>query len=464
MKKTLFILFLAVIYSLHFNNSIFATEKNIFGLHLTQTQDLDSASKIINSQGGDWGYVTLVIRLDQMNRETWQEFFNQCREKHLIPIVRLATIMENNNWKRPEISDIDNLTSFLNSLNWPTRDQHVIMFNEINHGTEWGGTVDIKSFTDISIYTYQKLKSLNPNFKVLSMALDLAAPDQQDKYFSASKTHREIYRYRPEYYDNFDALASHSYPNHGYVGTPNDTGQHSIRGYNWELNLIKSLGISKTYPVYITETGWPHREGEQPANNFYTSSTAADFFIKALNIWSKDDRVIAATPFIYNYPHPPFDHFSWLDSSETLYPAYNLVVDTPKVKNNPPQKTSYEVIANHLPFILITDTEYTGKIILKNTGQSIWGETGFCLIPQTTTNVTLDAICTSGKYIRPGASETFEYKLKIKADPEYQDKTIVSWETLPPFEITPISGFGSIYSPNTTLKQKIIQYIQSWFI
>ncbi|HQI13479.1 MAG TPA: hypothetical protein PLU48_02775, partial [Candidatus Woesebacteria bacterium] len=70
---------------------ILASDFNSFGLHLTQPSDIDSAAKIINSNGGDWGYATIVIRTDQLDVNTWQGFFNQCRKLHIIPIIRLAT-------------------------------------------------------------------------------------------------------------------------------------------------------------------------------------------------------------------------------------------------------------------------------------------------------------------------------------------------------------------------------------
>ncbi|HEX8923529.1 MAG TPA: hypothetical protein VF828_02245, partial [Patescibacteria group bacterium] len=361
--------------------SILASD-NIFGLHLTQTSDIGNASKIINSSGGDWGWVTIVIRTDQLDRNAWQEFFDNCRKFHLIPIIRLSTLMQNDSWKRPEYSDIDTLAGFLNSLNWPSIQQHIVLFNEINHASEWGGAVDIKDYTDKAIYAAKKFKSLNPNFYILSSPLDLASPENPPQFKDAGNVYREIYLYNPDYFDQIDALASHSYPNHGFIGKPTDDGQHSIHGYQWELDDIRSLGVQKTYPVFITETGWPHREGETKANQFYTVTTAAQFLSYSLQNWGKDKRIQAVTPFIYNYPHAPFDHFSWLDLNENLYPEYQQIIQTPKLKNSIEQITKYEPVNIHIPYFLLPDTDYSGQIILKNTGQSVWGETQFCLNPQ----------------------------------------------------------------------------------
>ena len=76
------------------SNPILASDRSIFGLHLSQTSDITSAKNIINSNGGDWGYITIVLRTDQFNRQMWQDFFDNCRLFHLTPIIRLATIME----------------------------------------------------------------------------------------------------------------------------------------------------------------------------------------------------------------------------------------------------------------------------------------------------------------------------------------------------------------------------------
>ena len=124
---------------------------------------------------------------------------------------------------------------------------------------------------------------------------------------------------------------------------------------------------------YYAETGWPHRQGIKNNNGFYTATTTADLLTKAYEIWSKDPNIKAVTPFIYNYPYEPFDHFSWVDKSETLYPEYQVLVDMIKPKNTPSQITSYQLNHLKLPLLLLHNNEYQGRISLKNTGQSIWG-------------------------------------------------------------------------------------------
>lgn len=458
MKKVfLFLVLLSTNYYL-LATDISAESRNIFGLHLTQTSDISSAAPIINSSGGQWGYVTIVIRLDQLDQNTWQSFFDRCRELHLIPIIRLATLMlSDGTWQQPQISDIDNLANFLNSLNWPSQTQHIILFNEINHASEWGGQVDLKSYTDISLYATKKFKQLNPNFFVLGAGLDLAAPESPPQFKSASNVYREIYLYQPDYFQTIDGLASHSYPNHGFIGTPNDSGQHSILGFEWELDYIKNLGVNRTFPIFITETGWPHREGESNDNRFYTCQTSAQFLTQAFQKWSQNQSIVAVTPFIYNYPHPPFDHFSWLNSREKLFPEYQVLIDLPKNQNHPIQITSFKHQKISLPFLILSGREYTGEITLKNTGQSIWGESPFCLKPQSPANITLDSLCTNF-IVRPNQSHAFAFKFKVDSTQTIEN-TYLSWDNLPKFDITPIDPSGFLYHPKTGINNTIRSFL-----
>ena len=440
--------------------AILASERNIFGLHITQTSDVKESANLINSSNGDWGWVTIVIRFDQLNQQEWQNFFNECRKDHLIPIIRIATIMENDHWKIPSPEEIDVIASFLNSLNWPTKDKHVVLFNEINHAQEWGGVIDIKNYTDIFMYASQKLKNYDKNFIILGPALDLAAPDSLPSYLSAKSVYQQIYEYRPEYFDNFDALASHSYPNYGFIGKPTDTQPHSILGYKWELSFIESLGVNKKYSVFITETGWPHQEGETKDYRYYTSKTSSDFLIKAYSLWEQDEGVIAVTPFIFNFPHPPFDHFSWVDKEGKLYPEYQKIIDYPKKQNQVSQITSYSSQKINLPALIFPEKEYSGTLLLKNTGQSIWGEgeTSFCLQPQSTQNLILSPICTSEKQVFPGQTEIFKFTFSLIPKQKQLGKSYISWENVSEYEITPFSESSNIYRPKTGFLQKVSDF------
>ena len=51
---------------------------------------------------------------------------------------------------------------------------------------------------------------------------------------------REMNKEVPGIFEKIDGWASHSYPNHGFLGKPQDSGRTSIRGYQWELTVLKS--------------------------------------------------------------------------------------------------------------------------------------------------------------------------------------------------------------------------------
>ena len=120
----------------------FDGDNNKVGIHILETVEVEKASELVNSSGGDWGYVTIVLRDDDFDKKKWQKFMDNCRKLHLIPIVRIATHMENSFWAKPIENDLNKWSAFLDSLNWPVKKQIVILFNEPNHSKEWGGEID----------------------------------------------------------------------------------------------------------------------------------------------------------------------------------------------------------------------------------------------------------------------------------------------------------------------------------
>lgn len=352
-------------------------ESNKYGIHIAETTDLDKAQQLVNSAGGDWGWVTIVLREDDFNFQKWQDFMDQCREKHLIPIIRLATHLEGDAWAKPKLEDAQKWADFLGALNWPVLDQYVIIFNEPNQAKEWGDEVDPAEYAKILSEFSLKLKARNPNFKILNAALDLAAPNSK-KTMEASKFLTEMKKAVPEVFDQLDGWASHSYPNYGFIGKPWDTGKTSIRGYDWELDFLKNrLNFNKELPVLITETGWPVRNSKFKIQNskFYNETTVANYLQEAFeNVWLKDRRVIAVTPFILNYPDELFAPFSWFNPDGSPSAQFKIIQSLPKSKTWPSQKNQYEIKFLLLPSFLPVNTTFKGQITLQNTGQSIWGD------------------------------------------------------------------------------------------
>lgn len=475
-------------------NLSWATNK--YGIHVNSSfEDLPKAAELLNSNGGDWGWLTVVIRQDELNQQQWQDFFNLCRRRHLIPMIRLATELENGYWKKPDQETIKKTAVFLNSLNWPVETRFVIIYNEPNRGDEWGKATDSKEYFELLEFSSDYFHSLNQDFFIISAGLDLAAPNRPPAFISAEIFYRQGFIHKPEAFEKIDGLASHSYPNHGFVGTAEDTGKTSIRGYQWELNYLKSLGLDKDLPVFITETGWPHQEGGR-ISNYYPAEKVARLIEKAFDYWNQDDRVIAITPFILNYPFGEFAQFSWLNQDQKPYPQFELIQQTKKQGQKPPQKEKVVIskaeVSRSLPQkmepqkvnlqyqsehpleanipnqkthgFLGSHIKIKGKVTLVNQGQNIWGEEGrFCLAPEEENpeNFSLSTICLPEKtLVEPNQEARFDFEIVL--DRETLPVSF-GWEKTGKIQIEklPIFLLGkTIYPYQRSLFEEIIGFLK----
>ena len=386
--KYFLIIFLTL---LLFPLSIFAAvPNNKFGMSLAQpnTDQFSQVKELVNSNGGDWGYVTLIIEEKDRNKEKWQGIFDHLRTLHLVPIIRLATSAEGENWRRPETKDAIDWANFLDSLNWVTKNRYITLFNEPNHGSEWGGEVDVKSFAKVSLEFAKKLKEKNKDFFVMLAGFDASAPSwmpglEDEETFLEKMFKSEIQNSKSETNSNlknsnfenclefsascfefyFDGWSSHSYPNPGFSGSPYSAGRGTIRTYEWELGLLKGLGVNKELPVFITETGW--KRGNE--------GTVADNFQIAFDqVWDPDNRVVAVTPFIFDYQGEPFLEFSWKKyNSQEYYQQYFTTQAIKKIKGEPEQLEN-GWINFKLPTDLVVQSTYRFKIRLENLGQAVW--------------------------------------------------------------------------------------------
>lgn len=339
---------------------------NKFGMHLAQPNpdDIRGVAKLVNSNGGKWGYVTMVMQEDDRDRGKWQSIFDLCREQKLIPIIRLATKVDGSSWKRPAKEDALEWARFLNSLRWVVKDRYVILFNEPNHATEWGGAVDIASFTETSYVFAKTIKAQNPDFYLMFAGLDAAAPQSLPQYADEGYFLQTMHNYAvqngmTDLFDYISGWASHSYPNPGFSGSPWDKGRNTVRGYEWELNTLSSLGVQKNLPVFITETGWLN---PVPNGNFQIAYT---------NSWLTDSRVIAVTPFVYSYIGEPFEKFSWVINADSHRSQYDEVQSIEKVAGDPEiVDTGY--LRFEKPKEFVVSSQYNLPLQVINTGQAIW--------------------------------------------------------------------------------------------
>lgn len=342
---------------------------NHFGMHVIDTNDLQDVAKLTNSNGGDWGYVTFVIQKGERNPKHWQSVFDEMRRLHLIPIVRIASapIPGNSNvWEKPSIDEIDGWVSFLNSLNWVIKNRYVVIGNEPNHASEWGGEVDPTGYAKYLKAISEKLKNSNEDFFVMPAGFDASADNSKGTMEEPLYLEKMI-ESDPDVFQNIDGWSSHSYPNPDFSGPGEAIGKGTVRTYEWELNYLKFLGVTKELPVFITEAGWTHK------TDSLTTDIGPKIETAFKNAWS-DKRVIAVTPFIFKYLDPPFDIFSWKNKEGQVYDFYNTVLDLTKVTGVPIQEYKADTLTGVFPKIALANSKYNGVLIIKNTGQSIWSK------------------------------------------------------------------------------------------
>lgn len=367
-------IFVVVMTLLLFPSHTSAQANNKFGIHLavTSDEDIQKAADLVNSNGGSYGYITLVIQENNRDVSYWQGIFEKLREKKLIPIIRIATKAEGEHWRIPQIDDVDGWVNFLSTLNWIVKDRYIILFNEPNHAAEWGGATDPVAYGKVAAEFAFKLKQKSEDFRIMLAGFDLAAPQAPPNYYDAyqylSESSRSfcntLSQKQQKCSDYIDYISSHSYPNPGFRGSPFDTARNSVRGYTYEINWYFEF-FGREYPVMITETGWDaHKLGQPTVASYYTTTFR--------DLWLTDSRVKAVTPFVLNYQGEPFLQFSFLsrDVAEP-YPQYAALQSMPKVAGTP-EITDSAKLTIQIPETLVEESVYQFPVTLTNVGQQIW--------------------------------------------------------------------------------------------
>lgn len=334
---------------------------NIYGIGVINHSDLFDVSNLVNVNGGDWGYVKVVITENNRDKEVWQRFMDDCRRLHLIPIIRVASNFDGKNWETPKIENIDSWINFLNSLNWVVENRYIVISNEPNHAKEWGGKISPEEYA-IYLKTFsERLHNSSSDYLVLNAGFDQSAPNGKET-MDEVKFINGMIKTIPNIFEFIDGWNSHSYPNPAFLGPKTGVGRKSIKGYEWELNLI-----NKTLPIFITETGWIRTEKNEDTivNNLKYAYE---------EVWGKNKNIVAVTPFILNYQDDPFYEFSWKNKDGSFFPIYSTIQNIQKTKGLPVQKISGDIILNFLNPLVIRNSEVKGFSILKNTGQAIWTE------------------------------------------------------------------------------------------
>ena len=347
-----------------------AVPNNKIGIHILFPSELQNAAKLINSSGGDWGYVTIPIQSGDMDLKKWQTFMDDARKLHIIPLIRLATsgdYFNTSSWSKPNEADVLDFANFLNSLSWPTKNRYIIVYNEVNRGDEWGGTPDPAAYANILSYAVTAFKSKSPDFFIISAGMDNAAantPFSLNEYTYFQAMNQAV----PGIFNQVDGFASHSYPNPAFSQPPNVHTGESITSFAYEKSFINQF-TSKNLPVFITETGW--------SSDALSNTTIASYFQTALtSVWN-DANIVAITPFLLDAGSGAFTQFSFLNTAGNPSAAYTAILQYPKIAGHPlltslvlaaqsaPQKLPVKNFSDEKMPTLIADVSHQTKQVLK---------------------------------------------------------------------------------------------------
>lgn len=309
-------------------------KNNKFGMYIYMEVDdfLDLAQNLVNSNGGEWGYVLVPYNVKDYRDDRWQRFFVRLNEKKLIPIIQLWDLE-----KEDDIVQIRESAKFLDSLPWPIEKRYVSVFNEVNDAKFWYNEINPEYYAQVLDSVITEYKKINESFFILNGAFNASARTG-DGYLDARDFMIRMDIEKPGIFKKLDGWASHPYPQPNFTGSPSATGRDSIKAYEWELDILANRFGVYDLPVFITETGWPHAEGEEETRSDYLpmEQVVNNTKFAFQNVWLPDDRVVAVTPFTIWY-NPPFDHFSFVNSDYKPLENYNVIKNMKKVAGNPPQ-------------------------------------------------------------------------------------------------------------------------------
>lgn len=301
---------------------------NKIGIHILFPGEITKAHELVNSNNGDWGYITIPIQAGDKDIDKWQGFMDNCRELHLIPIVRLATednYFDKSTWRMPKDSDVLDFANFLNSLNWPTKNRYIVVFNEVNRADEWEGQTDPASYAQLLSYATSVFKSDSKDYFIISAGLDNAASTGNGNYNEYDFIY-DMNQSVPGIFNQIDGVSSHSYPNPGFMTSPSVKTPESIDSFSFERDEIGML-TDKKLPIFITETGWDQsRIGVDKVASYYKDAIQ--------NTWN-DPQIATITPFLLTAGPGPFEKFSFTDSKGEESAIFKMFLSLPKTKGKP---------------------------------------------------------------------------------------------------------------------------------
>ena len=339
----------------------FHSPSNIVGAHLISPsdEDLKEACRMV----APWGWVVLVAREDEYSVEKLQSLHNIARDEKCLIFHRLATHFDsqNNAWARPSQETTNKIVNLCKNIVPSSKYFYLTLGNEVNRADEFGGAVDPKVYAQWAQKAKEALSQECSNVVITFSALDKAAPDSGTSFMSASRFYREMIDTVPSIFDGIQAIATHDYPPN-MNGSCLTSGQRSIVGYQWEKNLLKSLGVEQadSLKIFITESGWRIGSGG------VSESEAAQDTSCAYTTVGNDPSVMMRSHFAYKFCGEPFAAFSTIDCATNTQNAVGQTIqDFPKKSSQPEHEykatTMAELVKN-----IVEDQKRTFNIRIVN--------------------------------------------------------------------------------------------------
>jgi len=318
------------------------TPNNKFGMYmvvdsatLSMEKQITEIANLINSNGGDWGYVLYPLWINNLEEKEWETFFNLAKENHLIPIIQLHPYQYDQDYL---FSQLAKTASFLNSFSWPSSCWIVTVFNETNAKDFWGENIDPEGYARVLAKAMEIFKEENENFFILNSGFN-SSSRSGPRYLDEEEYLIRMDEAVPGIFEKLDGWASHPYPQPEFSGDFHNPPswyetRDQISAYKWEMDLLKNYFGVENLPVFLTETGWAHKEGEQPKWQYKSAAITAQYFDDVFqNVWLPDKRVVAIIPFIFN--HASFSNFNWMTIEGYCYPQCDVVKKIEKVAGSP---------------------------------------------------------------------------------------------------------------------------------
>lgn len=310
------------------------TPNNKVGMYVHNiVDDIKASAKLVNSNGGDWGYVLLTMDIADRNKSNWQDMFDVAAKNHLIPIVQLF----NNNKCDPDKMDFEGLAKMLNGLKWPSKYRYISVFNEVNAKDYWCERIAPNEYAQA---LNKAIKAFGNSYFIMPAAFNSSARTQ-DRYLSEDAYLIAMNKAVPGIFGKINGWATHSYPHPNFSGDINNLPANygtrdTINNYTWELAILKNNFGVGPLSVFITETGWLHREGQENCEQYSQSgllssaTTSARFKDAYVNYWLEDPKVVAITPFIFKSEDPCAEGFAWQKRDGSWYPQAEMLMAIPK--------------------------------------------------------------------------------------------------------------------------------------